>query len=160
MLDIFSREGLKGTERGRVEDLMAIIYAKQREYINANPSPSIVMWVVTFSPCWCKLLNYLNLLLFNNQLSHFLQQNNFSWLEWYILCPPNCIAGWQASNGILHLGSSKCRFASGSPVLLGVWSLFVNSLTQWVSGQVYFFEGTFVLLVIEYFFIDIPHLTL
>lgn len=27
MLDIFSREGLKGAERGRVEDLMAITYA-------------------------------------------------------------------------------------------------------------------------------------
>ncbi|XP_048011373.1 uncharacterized protein LOC125263257 isoform X1 [Megalobrama amblycephala] len=42
MMDIFSREGLKGTERGRVEDLMAITYAKQREYINAKPSPSIL----------------------------------------------------------------------------------------------------------------------
>ncbi|CAL8263268.1 unnamed protein product [Merluccius merluccius] len=42
MLDIFSREGLKGAERGRVEDLMAITYAKQRDYINANPSPSIL----------------------------------------------------------------------------------------------------------------------
>ncbi|KAM8762282.1 uncharacterized protein AB9X84_007107 isoform 2-T2 [Acanthopagrus schlegelii] len=42
MLDIFNREGLKGAERGRVEDLMAITYAKQREYINANPSPSIL----------------------------------------------------------------------------------------------------------------------
>ncbi|XP_041960247.1 uncharacterized protein LOC121718897 isoform X1 [Alosa sapidissima] len=42
MLDIFSQEGLKGAERGRVEDLMAITYAKQREYINANPSPSIL----------------------------------------------------------------------------------------------------------------------
>ncbi|KAJ8336662.1 hypothetical protein SKAU_G00378820 [Synaphobranchus kaupii] len=42
MLDIFSREGLKGAERGRAEDLMAITYAKQREYINANPSPSIL----------------------------------------------------------------------------------------------------------------------
>ncbi|XP_052459453.1 uncharacterized protein LOC128018121 [Carassius gibelio] len=42
MIDIFSREGLKGAERGRVEDLMAITYAKQREYINAKPSPSIL----------------------------------------------------------------------------------------------------------------------
>ncbi|XP_039680532.1 uncharacterized protein LOC120574295 isoform X2 [Perca fluviatilis] len=42
MMDIFSREGLKGTERGRVKDLMAITYAKQREYINAKPSPSIL----------------------------------------------------------------------------------------------------------------------
>ncbi|XP_030295267.1 uncharacterized protein LOC115595218 isoform X1 [Sparus aurata] len=42
MLDIFSREGLKGAERGTVEDLMAITYAKQPEYIKANPSPSIV----------------------------------------------------------------------------------------------------------------------
>ncbi|ROJ26877.1 NLR family CARD domain-containing protein 3 [Anabarilius grahami] len=42
MMDIFSREGLKGAERGRVEDLMAITYAKQREYINAKPSPSIL----------------------------------------------------------------------------------------------------------------------
>lgn len=41
MLDIFSREGLKGAERGRVEDLMAITYAKQQEYTNANPSKSI-----------------------------------------------------------------------------------------------------------------------
>ena len=42
MLDIFSQEGLKGAERGRVEDLMAITYAKQREYINTNPSTSIL----------------------------------------------------------------------------------------------------------------------
>ncbi|TDH05353.1 hypothetical protein EPR50_G00143890 [Perca flavescens] len=42
MMAIFSREGLKGTERGRVKDLMAITYAKQREYINAKPSPSIL----------------------------------------------------------------------------------------------------------------------
>lgn len=41
-LTVFSREGLKGAERGRVEDLMAITYAKQQEYISANPSPSIV----------------------------------------------------------------------------------------------------------------------
>ncbi|KAM9771113.1 uncharacterized protein ACBT44_004586 isoform 1-T1 [Syngnathus typhle] len=41
MLDIFSQEGLMGSERGRVGDLMAITYAKQREYINANPPPSI-----------------------------------------------------------------------------------------------------------------------
>lgn len=36
MLDIFSRGGLKGAERGRVEDSMAITYAKQWEYINAK----------------------------------------------------------------------------------------------------------------------------
>ncbi|KAM9819832.1 uncharacterized protein ACBT44_009465 [Syngnathus typhle] len=41
MLNIFSQEGLMGSERGRVGDLMAITYAKQREYINANPPPSI-----------------------------------------------------------------------------------------------------------------------
>ncbi|XP_068506225.1 uncharacterized protein [Syngnathus scovelli] len=42
MLDIFSQEGLKGSERGRVEDLMAITYAKQRECINTNPPPNIL----------------------------------------------------------------------------------------------------------------------
>ncbi|CAM4530069.1 unnamed protein product [Leuciscus chuanchicus] len=42
MLDIFSREGLKGPQRERVEDLMAITYAKQREYINTKPSPRIL----------------------------------------------------------------------------------------------------------------------
>lgn len=42
MLDIFSREGLKGTERGQGEDLKANTYAKQREYINAKPFPSIL----------------------------------------------------------------------------------------------------------------------
>ncbi|XP_042258073.1 uncharacterized protein LOC121889907 [Thunnus maccoyii] len=42
MVDIFSREGLRATERGRVKELMTITYTKQLEDINANPPPSIL----------------------------------------------------------------------------------------------------------------------
>lgn len=42
MQEIFSREGLRGAERGRVGDLMAITYVKQREFINTNSSPSLL----------------------------------------------------------------------------------------------------------------------
>lgn len=56
--------------------------------------------------------------------------------------------------------SGKCRFASGNPVFLGVCSLFVNSFDTMGLRPGVLFKGTFMLLVIEHFFIDRPHLTL
>uniref|UniRef100_A0A3B3RI04 C2H2-type domain-containing protein n=1 Tax=Paramormyrops kingsleyae TaxID=1676925 RepID=A0A3B3RI04_9TELE len=42
MVDIFSQEGLRAAERGRVKELMTITYIKQREDINADPPSSIL----------------------------------------------------------------------------------------------------------------------
>ncbi|XP_041829977.1 uncharacterized protein LOC121635872 [Melanotaenia boesemani] len=61
MVDIFTQEGLRAAERGRVKDLMTVTYLKQREDINADPSPSIL----DISQQWPFLLSWKFL------LSHF-----------------------------------------------------------------------------------------
>lgn len=37
MVDIFSQEVLRATERGRVKEIITIMYTKQREDINTDP---------------------------------------------------------------------------------------------------------------------------
>lgn len=61
MVNIFNQEGLRATERGSVKELMTITYSKQREDINASPSPSIL----DLSTQWPFLLSWKLL------LSHF-----------------------------------------------------------------------------------------
>ncbi|KAM8748534.1 uncharacterized protein AB9X84_013660 isoform 1-T2 [Acanthopagrus schlegelii] len=61
MVDIFTQEGLRAAERGRVKELMTMTYLKQREDINADPPPSIL----DISKQWPFLLSWKFL------LSHF-----------------------------------------------------------------------------------------
>lgn len=61
MVDLFSQEGLKATERGKVKELMTITYTKQGEDLNADPPPSIL----DISKKWPFLLSWKFL------LSHF-----------------------------------------------------------------------------------------
>ncbi|XP_054587146.1 sterile alpha motif domain-containing protein 3 [Nothobranchius furzeri] len=61
MIDIFTQDGPKAAERGRVKELMTNTYSKQREDINADPSPSIL----DISKRWPFLLSWKLL------LSHF-----------------------------------------------------------------------------------------
>ncbi|CAM4293861.1 unnamed protein product [Leuciscus chuanchicus] len=120
MLDIFSREGLKGTERGRVEDLMAITYAKQREYINAKPSPSIL------------------------DSDYKVEEGSKSCSEEQKDC--------EGTDGLAVKLVMLAHFKKQeeSPFLIADFDAM-----GFRPGIL--FEGTFMLLVVEHFFIDRPH---